>query len=159
LLLQCISENPAHVVHTSRALQEKFHTSLGEELLALDQRDSQVVPQLIRLQAHSTRALSKALATCNTDLVLFVLLHSYEVILQEDIRIEVASVASTLGGPDVQDLFVPLYRFVRAPAGNTDARTTLWERSDGIWNSFVQTMLAPLPHVADVCSSLSPFSV
>jgi hypothetical protein len=135
-----------------QALQEKFHTVLGEELLALDQRDSQVVPQLILLQAHSTRALTKALATCNTDLVLYVLLHSYDVIIQDDTRLDVASVASTLGGPDVQELFVPFYRFVRAPAGETDVKG-LRERSDGIWNSFVQAMIAPLPHVSEVCSS------
>ena len=58
-------------------LQEKHYHSLGEELLALDRRDRHVVPQLMR-QPFNDLALDKALGTCDEDLVLLVLLHSFE---------------------------------------------------------------------------------
>jgi hypothetical protein len=58
-------------------VQEKHYHSLGEELLALDRRDRHVVPQLMR-QPFNELALEKALGTCDEDLVLLVLLHSFE---------------------------------------------------------------------------------
>lgn len=59
------------------AVQEKHYHSLGEELLALDRRDRHVVPQLMR-QPFNALALDKALGTCDEDLVLLVLLDSFE---------------------------------------------------------------------------------
>ena len=137
--------------------QEKHFTSLGEELLALDQRDSQVVPQLMRLQPHSARALSKALATCSADLTLLVLLHSYEHIVREELRMDASSVggASTRGGyEDDEAHFAPFYAFLRDVAAG-GARGLLAEQADGVWHAFVQGMAAPLPHAGRVRTRLT----
>lgn len=129
-------------------MQERHHAALGEALLALDQRDSHVVPQLMRLQQRSPLALAKALATCQSDLTLHVLLHSYEELALESLR-------SGGGGggaaerrvSQAQDegRFAPFYTYLKdSPEG---PRGIVPDQAYDIWHAFVHSMVLPLPNV------------
>ena len=143
-------------------MQERHHSALGEALLALDPHDGDAVPQLMRLQPRSPLALSKALATCSTDLALHVLLHSFEELAHEGLRLDAASDAP----PPVRRLerqasrdaprFGEFYGYLRDPAaGSEGPRGVVPQQAYGLWNAFVHSMAAPLPDAHAVRSSAS----
>jgi hypothetical protein len=120
--------------NVSKRVQEKNFSSLGEELLALDPRDRHVVPQLMRLQACSEVALSKALRTCDGDLVLLALLHSFDDCY--------ASERSR-----------HFYEFLRDSDGS-EIKGMLREQAGDTWHHFVISLVVPFPNIALVRSSI-----
>jgi hypothetical protein len=106
----------------------------------------------MRLQPRSALALSKALATCNGDLVLLVLLHSYEELALDDLRCDASSVGGLAEGPDQ---FAPFYAFLKDPPGGL-RRGLVPEQAYDMWHSFVHGMVVPLPNVAMVRPDIVP---
>ena len=141
-------------------LQERHFSTLGEGLLALDRRDRSVVPQLMRLQPRSPLALSKALATCDGDLVLHVLLHSYEELALEGLRSGEGGSTSGRVGTNVAaggrrssdggaQRFAPFYAYLRDGGGKGGApRGLVRDQAYDAWHKFVHSMVVPLPNAA-----------
>jgi Vps16, C-terminal region len=135
---------------TRGPLQERHFAALGEELLALDRRDSHVVPQLMRLQPRSPLALAKALATAQTDLILHVVLHSYEELALESLREGdgVGSAGATRRSAEgAAARFAPFYAFLKDPP-EAPPRGLVREQAYDTWHAFVHGMVVPLPNVA-----------
>lgn len=107
-----------------------------EDLLALDPRDRHVVPQLMQLHPFSGLALSKALHTCASTLALLVLLDSFG------------------DGTDAAQSR-QFYEYVRDPDG-APPRGVLPGQAADLWQSFVLSLVLPLPNVTLVRAACCP---
>eukprot|EP00892_Ulva_mutabilis_P002588 jgi/Ulvmu1/1232/UM109_0030.1 len=108
--------------------RERNYITLVEDLLALDPRDRHVVPQLMQLHPFSALALSKALHTCASTLALLVLLDSFG------------------DGTDAAQSR-QFYEYVRDPEG-APPRGVLPGQAADLWQSFVLSLVMPLPNVS-----------
>ena len=109
----------------------------------------------MQLKPFSAVALSKALATCDGDLAILVLLHSYEALVLEDLR----GGSSVLSAASGVDKFSQFYAYLRDPPAEGGARGAgrdaepaprgvLREQAYDVWHGFVLSMFAALPNVA-----------
>lgn len=112
-------------------MQERNYLTLVEDLLALDPRDRHVVPQLMQLHAFSGLALSKALHTCSAGLAMLVLLDSFR------------------DGTDATQAR-QFYDYARDP-DTVPPRGLLPDQAADLWQSFVVSLVLPLPNVTLVC--------
>ena len=115
-------------------LQERNYITLVEDLLALDPRDRHVAPQLMQLHAFSGLALSKALHTCDDTLALLVLLDSFG------------------DGTDAAQSR-QFYEYIRDPDPPAP-RGVLPNQAADIWQSFVLSLVLPMPNVTLVRTAL-----
>ena len=114
---------------------------LAEDLLALDPRHRHVAPQLMQLHAFS--GLSKALHTCDDTLALLVLLGSFGD----------GAAQSRQFYEYMMFFFILFYEYMRDPDPPA-AHGVLPNQAADVWQSFVLSLVPPMPNVTLVRTAL-----